>query len=174
MEWHDSSQPSLPTPTTTNTLLGMFLCNRSSYQIGDWDYEKQFHGNPAFDCGRNVLFSHNKVSIESHRDTHTLLPKMQPLSHRQYYSTLRLHLSATRYNQIPLYLLKLENCHDANFVVIIGIAGCCYEHSPRDHFVNAPSQWETTLHCNVVSHWLGAFTKWSLQSNTIWCCMLKC
>ena len=27
--------------------------------------------------------------------------------------------------------------------------------SERDHFVNAPSQWETTLHCNVVSHWLG-------------------
>ena len=26
----------------------------------------------------------------------------------------------------------------------------------------APSQWETTLHCNVVSHWLGTYTKWSL------------
>ena len=32
----------------------------------------------------------------------------------------------------------------------------------RDHFVNAPSQWETMLHCNVVSHWLGTYTKWSL------------
>ena len=31
----------------------------------------------------------------------------------------------------------------------------------RDHFVYAPSQWETTLHCNVASHWLGAYTKWS-------------
>ena len=31
-----------------------------------------------------------------------------------------------------------------------------------NYFVNASSQWETTLHCNVVSHWLGAFTKWSL------------
>ena len=26
-------------------------------------------------------------------------------------------------------------------------------------FVYAPSQWQTTLQCNVVSHWLGAFTK---------------
>ena len=26
----------------------------------------------------------------------------------------------------------------------------------RDHFVNAPSQWESTLQCNVVSHWLDA------------------
>ena len=26
-------------------------------------------------------------------------------------------------------------------------------------FVYAPNQWETTLHCNVVSHWLGAYKK---------------
>ena len=30
-----------------------------------------------------------------------------------------------------------------------------------DHFVYAPSQWETALHWNIVSHWLGAYTKWS-------------
>ena len=28
-----------------------------------------------------------------------------------------------------------------------------------DHFVHAPSQWETTLHGNAVSHWLDAYTK---------------
>ena len=33
----------------------------------------------------------------------------------------------------------------------------------RDNFVNAPSQWDMTLYCNVVSHWLGAYTKWSLH-----------
>ena len=32
----------------------------------------------------------------------------------------------------------------------------------KDHFVYAPSQWETMLQCNVASHWLGAYTKWSL------------
>ena len=37
----------------------------------------------------------------------------------------------------------------------------------KDRFVNAPSQWEVTLHCNVVSHWLGAFTKWSLGNHMI-------
>ena len=26
-------------------------------------------------------------------------------------------------------------------------------------FLHAPIQWETTLHCNVVSHWLGPCTK---------------
>ena len=28
--------------------------------------------------------------------------------------------------------------------------------------MHAPSQWETTLHCNVVSHWFGTYTKWPL------------
>ena len=32
----------------------------------------------------------------------------------------------------------------------------------RDHFVCVPSQWESTLQCNVDYHWLGAHTKWSL------------
>ena len=35
---------------------------------------------------------------------------------------------------------------------------------PRYHFVYAPSQWETTLQYNAVSHWLGGYTKRSL-----WC-----
>ena len=29
-----------------------------------------------------------------------------------------------------------------------------------------PSQWETTLHCKVISHWLGASTNWSLLGMT--------
>ena len=33
----------------------------------------------------------------------------------------------------------------------------------RDHFGCAPSQWETILLCNVISHWLGAYIKWSLE-----------
>ena len=34
-------------------------------------------------------------------------------------------------------------------------------------FVYAPSQWETTLQCSFVFHWLGAHTKWSLRRWTI-------
>ena len=42
----------------------------------------------------------------------------------------------------------------------------------RDYFEHAPSQsmrpqWKTTLQWNVVSHWLGAFTKWSLYNVSI-------
>ena len=36
-----------------------------------------------------------------------------------------------------------------------------------DHSVYASSQWETMLQCNIVSHWLGAYTKWSLYMNLI-------
>ena len=32
----------------------------------------------------------------------------------------------------------------------------------RDHSVYEPSQWETALHCNAVSLWLGTYTEWSL------------
>ena len=33
----------------------------------------------------------------------------------------------------------------------------------RDHFVYMPNQWEPTLHCNVISHWLGACKKLFLK-----------
>ena len=33
----------------------------------------------------------------------------------------------------------------------------------RDHFMSVPSQWQTTLQCNIVSHWLSAYTKWTLK-----------
>ena len=40
------------------------------------------------------------------------------------------------------------------------------QNNSRDHFLYAPSQSETTLRCNAVSHWLSAYTTWSL--NTKW------
>ena len=33
----------------------------------------------------------------------------------------------------------------------------------RDHFVYAPCQWATALKCSIISHWLGTYTKWSLD-----------
>ena len=54
------------------------------------------------------------------------------------------------------------------YVPICGIIACVVSGSRlpihRDHSVHVPSQWETTLHCNVVSHWLGAYTKSSLNT----------
>ena len=39
-----------------------------------------------------------------------------------------------------------------------------FHHGFMDHIVYVPSQWETTLHCNVVSHWLGTYIQWSLHT----------
>ena len=49
---------------------------------------------------------------------------------------------------------------DVSFQPYFMVCAC---HLCRDHFVYGPSQWETTLHNNVISHWLGTYTKWSLS-----------
>ena len=36
----------------------------------------------------------------------------------------------------------------------------------RDDYVYGSCQWEATLQCNVISHWQGAYSKWSLMT---WC-----
>ena len=51
----------------------------------------------------------------------------------------------------------------------VGMDFCRTCNVHRDHFVYAPSQWETTLHCNVVSHWLGAYTTPSQWVTTLHC-----
>ena len=40
-----------------------------------------------------------------------------------------------------------------------------YLKNARDLSVYAPSQWETALRCDAVSHWLGTYTEWSLKAN---------
>ena len=44
---------------------------------------------------------------------------------------------------------------------------CIVRFHYRVHSVHTPSQWETMLLCNIVPHWLGACTKWSLHCNTM-------
>ena len=33
----------------------------------------------------------------------------------------------------------------------------------RNHSLYSLSQWQMALHCNVISHWLGAYIEWSLK-----------
>ena len=35
------------------------------------------------------------------------------------------------------------------------------------YIVYAPSQWKRMLQCNIVSDWLGAYTKWSLETHDV-------
>ena len=39
----------------------------------------------------------------------------------------------------------------------------CFCFHTRDGSVYTPSQWEMALHCNAISHWLGAYTKLALH-----------
>ena len=57
--------------------------------------------------------------------------------------------------------------------VFIHIITRCFTAITMDHFVYALSQWETTLQCNVASHWLGACTEWLLIKTALKCIKLK-
>ena len=53
----------------------------------------------------------------------------------------------------------------SNPLVSILLMGCSYYYFfclIRYQSMYAPSQWETSLQCNDVSHWLGAYLNWSL------------
>ena len=51
---------------------------------------------------------------------------------------------------------------------------------PTRNYIHHCNQWETTLQYNVVSHWLGAYTKWSLLHRatylhgTVLCLVFDC
>ena len=64
------------------------------------------------------------------------------------------------YNKSCLFLFSLMHSH---LFCKATIWDDLYSGVPlRDHFVYAPSQWETALQCNFVSHWRGTYTKRSL------------
>ena len=52
--------------------------------------------------------------------------------------------------------VKSSNCLSLKYIKNEWI-----QYYSRDHFAHAPRQWET-LHCSIISHWLGTYTKWSL------------
>ena len=43
----------------------------------------------------------------------------------------------------------------------------------RDQSRHVPSQWETSLHCDNVSHWLRPYLDWSLSLMPIYWCMVS-
>ena len=50
------------------------------------------------------------------------------------------------------------------YSILVFVIQCGSRIIHRDHFVYVPRQWETKFHCNVVSHWLDTYTKWSLNT----------
>ena len=77
-------------------------------------------------------------------------------------NALELRLSCTNPSSNILYWKAVTTVHQQWSCFSYGIITDITTNI-REHFVNAPSQWETTLHCNVVFNWLGACTKWILN-----------
>ena len=72
--------------------------------------------------------------------------------HQSSWKTLKLlPFSVYMYIYVPIFELLSKRASSIHPLFTNGL---------RDHFVYAPSQWKTTLQCNI-SHWLGAYTKWS-------------
>ena len=61
------------------------------------------------------------------------------------------------YNIIMAYCIPVALNHGAKQWILSGLASQC-----RDQSRYVPNQWETSLHCNHVSHWLSAYLDWSL------------
>ena len=62
------------------------------------------------------------------------------------------------------YQDKLLSCLEiSSFVCDVSVFIDMQLLSCRDHFVYAPSHWEMALQCNAISHWLGAYTEWSVN-----------
>ena len=81
-----------------------------------------------------------------------------------YMSPICFRISYDHNYNVLLYEVKCRWLTDPHMVsnILVKIAS---ENGliSRDHSVYAPNQWEMTLHCNVISHWLGAYRKWSLD-----------
>ena len=60
--------------------------------------------------------------------------------------------------------------------IVTGFWTCCTHYVPgnRGHSAHALSQWATTLHCNAVSHRLGASTKWPPGNIHVFPGVLRC
>ena len=89
------------------------------------------------------------------------------LKYTQWCNTKMLLLTKLSPYHMPMSLIQILHqqihvcavymCHD-NCIFAMG----------RDGFMNVPSQWEMTLHCNVIFHWLGTFMKWYLNEVDVW------
>ena len=59
------------------------------------------------------------------------------------------------FENLKICIVNNQNVH---YMYFVEPSLCCY----GDHFVCALSQCTTMLQCNIISHWLGAYTKWFL------------
>ena len=82
----------------------------------------------------------------------------------QWNPVINNHQFSPKYSQLILqekYMGCLLSVRTKIFVIPLQMS-LCMQYCSRDQSRSVPSQWETLLHCNDVSHWLGAYIDWSL------------
>ena len=68
----------------------------------------------------------------------------------------------SKLNSDARYLALVYKVGGWHLAFVYKVAGFKILWLNQGSFQHVPNQWETTLHCNIISHWLGAYTKWSL------------
>ena len=84
-------------------------------------------------------------------------------------NALRFSGKSSLYLETPVGTYGRSLLYECIFLWSISLCTVSMMRMRRNHFMYAPSQWEMMLHCNVISHWLGAYTKWSLMHIILLC-----
>ena len=101
-----------------------------------------------------IIFLSSRVSSIWHN-----YPIYNPYVHLCFHGTLHLPTTADGKIVVLCYIcVCIEHTLYASDVLFIAQQSCLY----RDHSRYGFSQWETTLHCNAVAHWLNPYTEWHL------------
>ena len=132
-QWFETPWSSCDVAMMNNWMMsvaGMYLV--SKYITENTDSRVIFSGEGADEVAQGYIYFHKQPSLtEGHEES------MRILKDLYHYDVLR----ADRTTAAHGYVSSISH----------GIR--------RGHIVCGLSQWETTLQCNVVSHWLGAYTE---------------
>ena len=100
--------------------------------------------------------------------SHIILLKSQSLTTLGTNELNQRAISVPHFQILDAALMLCQHLATTAIGVWLGLLVGCHMMTPRGHSVYAPSQWETALQCNAVSHWLGPYTEWSLCQKDHW------
>ena len=107
------------------------------------------------------------LSIYSKCIIHQLAIASRTAYHLTKQCAIYIPIQYKKYTYTPQYNTKYAQLKSLYSQVPINTVNLIYfpvSHTTgRDHFVYVPNQWEMMLHCNIISNWLGTFTKWFLH-----------
>ena len=122
---------------------GIFLCKRPANGRRRYNVMSFLIGWAHTQNDPCALLYPYEASLWRLDSKHTRLKTVKQIKHATYHN---IYIGINTHNCMGNKLKFTKGCLDNTFRF-------------GDHFVYGPCQWETTLQCNVVSHWLDAHTK---------------